>query len=192
MGGKTNDTNSWSIFLWQLSSIDPCRAFSSFWLGTVSWNPLTGLKRTPNYQWSCQVWKWFVENWRRFAFREVAEYYRHLYGEGQVRAPHHTNGCEILRLCGAIISALFGRFFSVNCQAILFKVQSRQVRWIFACCWKLNSWKKSWKKKVYLILKVKILQIHWLVLVWILHSLTNSGHQGKGIYEGCLWCWSFQ
>ena len=39
------------------------------------------------------------------------------------------------------------------------------------------------KKKVYLILKVKILQIHWLVLVWILYSLTNATHdqaiQGK-------------
>ena len=37
------------------------------------------------------------------------------------------------------------------------------------------------KKKVYLILKVKILQIHWLVLVWILYSLTNATQaiQGK-------------
>ena len=41
------------------------------------------------------------------SFCEVANITDICMVEGQVCALHHTNGCEILRLCGAIISALF-------------------------------------------------------------------------------------
>ena len=53
------------------------------------------------------VWKRFVETYRRYISCKVAEFYRRLYGGGQVCAPHHTIVCKILRLCEAISSLTF-------------------------------------------------------------------------------------
>ena len=55
-------------------------------------------------------------------------------GRGQVRAPHHTNVCKVLRLCGAI-SSLSLDVSPLNLVSYLvFKALLQQCRWIFAYC----------------------------------------------------------
>ena len=56
------------------SSNTPFHGFFNFWLGPrenelgqVSENPSTRLERTTKNQQSCQVWKWFIENLRRYS-----------------------------------------------------------------------------------------------------------------------------
>ena len=56
-------------------------------------------------------------------------------GRGQVRAPHHTNVCKVLRLCGAI-SSLSLDVSPLNLVSYLvFKALLQQCRWIFAYCY---------------------------------------------------------
>jgi len=73
--------------------------FFNAWLASVSKNPSTWLKENLLSQLSCQVWKWFVEDYQRYS--SIINFYRCLYGVGQVYAPHHTNVCKISWLYGA-------------------------------------------------------------------------------------------
>ena len=72
--------------------------------------------------------------------REIAKFYRRLYGGGQVCAPNHTNVCNISRLCGAVSSSVSNISPSNLANFLILWCSFHWCRWIFE-----KAGKKPWK-----------------------------------------------
>ena len=64
-------------------------------------------------------------------FLKVTKFYQHLYGRGQVRAPHYTNISKILWINAATSSLLFNKSVSHQTTFLILTHSLQLCRWIF-------------------------------------------------------------
>ena len=71
-------------------------------------------------------------------FHKVTKFYRHLCGEGQVRAPYYTNICKILQIYVAASSLLSNKSVSHQKSFLILMHSLQLCRWIFTNCSQTN------------------------------------------------------